>query len=174
MSDRKYYWRHCYIFSEVIGAFCIKLFLGMGMIMKFLLMILTLNIALFASQLDTYAKTMGFERDYTQAMVEAKKSHKAVMLLMTREDCPWCRKFERVVLNDDTVKQRLAQEVVVVIVDKNLDKTHFPSKKYKSFFSPKGFFISPFNEKVLLEMNGYVKKEDFINELDKVKSKMNK
>ena len=96
------------------------------------------------------------------------------MLLMTREACPWCRKFERVVLNDDIVKQRLAQEVVVVIVDKNLDKTHFPSKKYKSFFSPKGFFISPSNEKVLLEMNGYVKKEDFINELDKVKSKMNK
>jgi thioredoxin-related protein len=142
--------------------------------MKILLTLLFLVYSLFAVDLDVYTKKMGFERNYYTAVKKAKKLHRPVMLVLTTSECPWCKRFEKRTLSSELIKPRLDKEVVTVVVYRDFDADQYPSKKFKSSFSPRTFFTNPFTDEVLLISNGYISKEDYVEVLDKVKKRWEK
>jgi hypothetical protein len=77
-------------------------------------------------------------------------------------------------LASEPIKKRLDKEIVTVLVYMDFDDDQYPSKKFTSSFSPRTFFINPYNNKVLLISNGYVPKGDFAGVLDKVQNKWKK
>jgi len=135
--------------------------------MKILLSLLLAAITLFArADLDEYAQKMGFERDYYTALAKAKKLHRPLMLVVTKAECPWCDRLEDRTLANEKVHKRLQKEVVVVLVYKNFDEGEYPGEKFPAPFSPRTFFIDPVTQKTLFIINGYVKPDTFLENLD--------
>jgi len=138
--------------------------------MKIILSLLLVALSLFArADLDEYAQKMGFERNYYTALAKAKKEHRPLMLVVTKAECPWCDRLEDRTLTDATVHKRLNDETVVVLVYKNFDDGEYPADKFPAPFSPRIFFIDPVTQETLLIINGYVKVNNFVQELDTLK-----
>lgn len=133
--------------------------------MKKLLILLLLGLTLFGSNIDEFAKDMNFERDYDTALSKAKKENKVLMMVLSSNYCPWCRKFENKTLSSKLIKSKLDKEVISLVVDKNFDEGDFPAK-FKTQFTPRVFFINPKDESILNESRGYIKKKDFLEYLD--------
>ncbi len=129
---------------------------------------------LHASHVEEAAKKYGFLQDYTQALQLAKERKRPLLLLLTKEECTWCVRFERRTLGNRSVLEELKHNFVVVIVDKNLQKQSYPAKKFQAPFTPRGFFIDPNDESVLALSNGYMKADDFLAILHKVEKKWRK
>ena len=89
--------------------------------MKQLLIIILLSFTLFGAHIDDFAKEMSFERDYKSALNKAKKENKVLMMVVSADYCPWCRKFEHKTLNSKLVKSKLDTEIVSLVVDKKFD-----------------------------------------------------
>ncbi|WP_193150898.1 thioredoxin fold domain-containing protein [Sulfurimonas sediminis] len=137
--------------------------------MKLILSMLLLALSLFGrADLDEYAQKMGFERDYYTALAKAKKAHRPLMLVVTKAECPWCDRLEDRTFTEHTVHTRLKKEVIVVLVYKNFDEGEYPAEKFPAPFSPRTFFIDPDTQKNLLIINGYVKPDNFLENLDKL------
>lgn len=135
--------------------------------MKKLFIFLLLSTLLFGAHIDDFAKDMNFQRDYNTALLKAKKENKVLMMVLSADYCPWCRKFEHRTLNSKLVKPRLDTEIVSLVVDKKFDVETFP-EKFKTQYTPRVFFINPKNGDILEERAGYIKKKDFADTLDNV------
>ena len=135
--------------------------------MKKLFIFLLLSTLLFGAHIDDFAKDMNFQRDYNTALLKAKKENKVLMMVLSADYCPWCRKFEHRTLNSKLVKPRLDTEIVSLVVDKKFDVNTFP-EKFKTQYTPRVFFINPKNGDILEERAGYIKKKDFADTLDNV------
>jgi len=135
--------------------------------MRYILGLLISATLLFGAQIDEYATKMGFERDYKTALAKAKKAKKPLMLVVVGDYCPWCHKFERRTLNAKSIKPRLDEEVITVIVDKKFDKKSFP-ESFQTPIIPVAFFINPEDGNQFYESIGFVKKKEFIENLDYV------
>ena len=137
--------------------------------MKKLLVMLFVCSSLFGAHVDNYAKSEGFERDYTTAVKKAKKADKPLMMVLGADYCPWCRKFERKTLSSDMIKNYLDKEIITLVVDKKYDIDTFP-KKFQTYATPKVFFINPYTQEKFSESAGYIKKKDFMKKLESIKT----
>lgn len=135
--------------------------------MKRLFILLLISFSLFASNVDKFAKEMGFERDYKIALLKSKKENRVLMMVLGADYCPWCRKFEHKTLSSDLIKAHLDKNVVTLVVDKKYDVDSFPSQ-FKTEFTPRVFFINPKDETIISQTTGYVKKMEFMKKLDEV------
>jgi len=135
---------------------------------KLLLTLLLLTFTLFGAHIDDYAKEMGFERDYKTALVKAAKENKPLMMVLGSAYCPWCRKFERETLSSKLVSVFIKKEMITLIVDKRYDVNSFPHE-FRTNFTPKVFFINPLSQKSFYETTAFMKKRDFLEELETVK-----
>lgn len=133
--------------------------------MRTLFILLFVSFSLFADNIDNYAKEMEFQRDYTTALTKAKKENKVLIMVLSSDYCPWCRKFERKTLSSKLIKPKLQNEFITLVVDKKYDADSFPSQ-FKTQFTPMVFMIDPKNENVLIKTTGYVKKKEFLNSLE--------
>ncbi len=133
--------------------------------MKTLFFLLFFSLSIFADNIDNYAKEMNFQRDYKTALAKAKKENKMLVMILSSDYCPWCRKFERKTLSSSLVKSRLDKRVITLLVDKKYDAHLFP-KKFKTTLTPLVFFINPKDESILSQHAGYVKKREFVSILD--------
>lgn len=133
--------------------------------MKLLFLLLFLSLSIFADNIDNYAKEMQFQRDYNTALTKAKKEKKVLIMVLSADYCPWCRKFERKTLSSRVIKPKLDKEFITLIVDKKYDVDSFPSK-FKTQFTPLVFMINPENEDILTNTTGYIKKEEFLDSLE--------
>jgi len=136
--------------------------------MKILLGLLLLTLTLFSASVDKYAKQMGYERDYSTALAKAKKQNKPLMMVLGSSYCPWCRKFERDTLSSKQVSSYVKKETIALIVDNRHDIKSFP-KEFRTSFTPKVFFINPKTQKSFYETTAYMKKIDFLEELETMK-----
>ncbi len=136
--------------------------------MKFLLTLLLLTLTLFSASADKFAKEMGYERDYNVALVKAKKQNKPLMMVLGSSYCPWCRKFERETLSSKNVSSYIKKETIALIVDNRHDIKSFP-KEFRTNFTPKVFFIDPKTQKSFYETTAYMKKIEFLEELETMK-----
>ena len=106
------------------------------------------------------AETIRYETDYAVALTKAKKEDKNLLLILTTEYCPWCRKFEKNVLYKPDVYATIRQKHVPVIL--NRDKGAFPAK-FTSTFTPVVYFIDAKNEETLHKVVGYNNKDEFLH-----------
>ena len=99
-------------------------------------------------------KYEGFE----QALKEAKKEHKVIMLEAMSKECHFCRKMDREVLIEKEVVDALKKDFISVKID--ISSTKLPLG-LTTTLTPSFIFIDE-NAKVLMTMPGAWKKDDFL------------
>ncbi len=124
--------------------------------MKKFFLICLLTIGLFGADIT-------WNSSYDQALLKAKKEGKPLMVLITSEQCRWCRKLESTTLEDDEVAARINTTFQAVNVTK--DKSIYP-KNLNAKMVPMSYFIDPRNGKVLYSIPGYWGAEDYNSILD--------
>lgn len=99
---------------------------------------------------------------YEQAQAKAKKESKPLLVLITSEQCRWCRKFEATTLQDEDVISKLNSKFVTVHVTR--DKSIYP-KNLTAKMVPMNYFLDA-NGKVIYSMPGYWPVDDYQSILD--------
>ena len=128
--------------------------------MKLLLITLAFITTLFGADLD-------WPKDYKAALVQAKKQNKDVYMLITSQDCRWCRKFEATTLQDEKTLERLKKQYVLLHIDRDWDEIpeHFKKKRV-----PRHYFLTSKGE-TIYSFLGYWNPEDFASFLADVDKK---
>jgi thioredoxin-related protein len=117
-------------------------------------------LALFMANL--FASDIAWNDTYEQAQAKAKKESKPLLVLITSEQCRWCRKFEATTLQDEDVISKLNAKFVTVHVTR--DKSIYP-KSLSAKMVPMNYFLDS-NGKVIYSMPGYWPTEDYQSILD--------
>ncbi|WP_324170889.1 thioredoxin family protein [Sulfurimonas sp.] len=141
--------------------------------MKIFISLLLISTLAISAQIDEFASTNNYSRDYNSAAKIAKKHNKLIMLVVVSDYCPWCKKFEKKTLSSDLVKNKVQKNLIPIIINKNKDKEKYPAKFYSKLV-PTVIFINPKTSKRVYESLGYMKKSDFIQEIDIALKKFNK
>lgn len=94
---------------------------------------------------------------FAEAQAKAKKESKPIMVLITSEQCRWCRKLEMTTLEDDGVVDQINTRFSAVHVTR--DKSVYP-KELSAKMVPMSYFLSP-EGKVLYSIPGYWPAEDY-------------
>jgi hypothetical protein len=112
--------------------------------MKKLLLLLTFTLSLFAAELD-------WPHDYKVALAQAKKENKVLYVLLTSDNCRWCRKFESTTLQEKVIKDKLHKNFVVVHISRDRD---FVPKIFETTPVPRHYFVDG-DENILYESLGH-------------------
>lgn len=124
--------------------------------MKKLLWVCLLAFSVFGAEIT-------WNSSYDQALLKAKKEGKPLMVLITSEQCRWCRKLEATTLQDDEIVARINTTFQAVNVIK--DKSIYP-KSLSAKMVPMSYFLDPKSGKVLYSIPGYWGAEDYNSILD--------
>ena len=89
--------------------------------------------------------------DYNKTVELAQKENKPMFILFTKEACKWCEKLKSEVLTIEEIKNQLADDYVVLILDK--EKDEYP-EKYEVKGVPSVFLVSE-KEEIYTEIVGY-------------------
>jgi len=127
---------------------------------KILSLVLLLSLSLLSS---SKMNTLGYFSNFDEAIAQAKKENKMVMMIMTKDGCPWCKKLKESVLLQDQVSSRIKNEFVALILNRDTDM--YPSY-YKTKYTPTTYFIDANSEEEVWSNIGYAKKKDFLETLD--------
>lgn len=128
--------------------------------MKILFTILALAAMLFASKAE-------FIHDYDKALEMAKAQNKDIYMLVTSDDCRWCRKFETLTLNDEQTMKNLKEKYILLSL--NRDKDKIPAI-YKVKRVPKHFFLTK-NGEIIYACLGFWNPDDFASFMDEAQKK---
>jgi thioredoxin-related protein len=112
---------------------------------------------------SVFGADITWNSSYDQALLKAKKEGKPLMVLITSEQCRWCRKLEATTLQDDEVVSRINTTFQAVNVIK--DKSIYP-KSLSAKMVPMSYFLDPKSGKVLYSIPGYWGAEDYNSILD--------
>jgi thiol-disulfide isomerase/thioredoxin len=85
-----------------------------------------------------FSADMMYETDYKTALLKAKKAGKPLMIFMTTNYCPWCRKLENRVLSKSDIDQKIKQKYIPLML--NLDEKKFPAQFQEIVFNNNGKF----------------------------------
>ena len=124
--------------------------------MKKIFFLLILSISVFGADI-------AWNTSYASARAKAKKESKPLMVLITSEDCRWCRKLEATTLQDEEIISRINTQFQAINVTK--DKSVYP-KSLTARMVPMSYFLDPSNGKVLYSIPGYWESEDYHSILD--------
>jgi thiol-disulfide isomerase/thioredoxin len=97
---------------------------------------------------------------YETALAEAKAKKKNLMVMITTDNCGWCKKMKRDVLVLEDIKQELSKNHIFVELNKRRDS--YPEKLYPRFV-PTFYTISATDEKIINERFGYQNKSAFLS-----------
>jgi thioredoxin-related protein len=111
---------------------------------------------------NLFASDIAWNDTYEQAQAKAKKESKPLLVLITSEQCRWCRKFEATTLQDEDVISKLNSKFVTVHVTR--DKSIYP-KNLTAKMVPMNYFLDA-NGKVIYSMPGYWPVDDYQSILD--------
>lgn len=124
--------------------------------MKKIILLLILSVGIFAAEIT-------WNTTYDAALAKAKKESKPLMVVITTEQCRWCRKLEATTLQDAEIVSRINSKFQAVSVTK--DKSIYP-KTLTAKMVPTSYFIDPSTEKVIYSIPGYWDSEDYNSILD--------
>lgn len=119
---------------------------------------------------NLFAAEIVWNDTYEQAQAKAKKESKPLLVLITSEQCGWCRKFEATTLQNEDVISKLNSKFVAVHVTR--DKSIYP-KNLSAKMVPMNYFLDA-NGKVIYSMPGYWPVEDYQSILDDAIQRYNK
>jgi len=133
--------------------------------MKLILLLVTMFTLMYSAQIDEFASEVNYLRDYKTALEKAKAQKKMVMVVVVGDYCPWCKKFERKTLKSSAVKVQVNENFIPVVIDKYKDKGKYPDAFYAPLI-PAVYFVDPSNEKTLLTTVAYMKKAEYMENMD--------
>ena len=113
--------------------------------------------------ISVFGADIAWNTSYDSARAKAKKESKPLMVLITSEDCRWCRKLEETTLQDEEIISRINTQFQAINVTK--DKSVYP-KSLTAKMVPMSYFLDPSNGKVLYSIPGYWESEDYHSILD--------
>jgi thioredoxin-related protein len=119
--------------------------------------------ALFASVLC--AEPVRWIGDYDAAVAEAKKTHRLLMLFLSKPHCKSCRFMKEKVLTDQKVQSYLQAHFVSAELDLN-DRT-LP-EKYRMRLSPVFTFLDPEADEIVEQIIGGKKAPAFLETLQDI------
>ncbi len=108
-----------------------------------------------------------FSSNYEDALIEAKKEHKIIMIMLEKENCKFCKKMEDEVLIDKNVSKILDRDFILLKLDVNRDELPLGLKKD---MTPTFAFVKESGVMFSL-IPGAWKRDDFISLLEYVKKK---
>jgi thioredoxin-related protein len=114
----------------------------------------------FGNDYKQFAKDMKYELAYDVALEKAKEQKKDIMLVMVANFCPWCTKFEKLVLAKNSIDQRVHEKYIPLIL--NREEGNFP-KQYDAAMIPTIYFVDYKSEVIKNKVVGYNNRQDFIN-----------
>lgn len=117
-------------------------------------------IALFIVNL--FGAEIVWQDTFAQAQAKAKKESKPMLVIITTEQCRWCRKLEATTLSDDEVISKINSRFIPVHVTR--DKSIYP-KNLGAKMVPMSYFLDP-NGNVIHSIPGYWPSEDYQSILD--------
>ena len=115
--------------------------------MKYFLFLL-LTFSLFAQDFPSLHYSSSFE----SAIKKAKKEKKMVMLFITQDYCPWCKKLAYKILSDASISSLIKEKFIPVILNKNRDNIPL---KYQTPIAPTLFFINAQENEEIWRQSGY-------------------
>lgn len=110
---------------------------------------------------DSFASEMKYETHYETAAAKAKKEGKPLMIFMTTNFCPWCRKLENRVLSKSDINAKIKEKFVPLML--NLDTDTFPEQFSKSRFTPILYIVNPNNDSITDQFIGYNNRDGFLH-----------
>jgi len=115
-----------------------------------------------------YVPVLLLSGELRDALIEAKKTHKPLMVYVKSDSCAYCEKMKKRTLSDETVQKNM-QGFIFVKADKNSKeaKQYLPKTRY----TPTTYFISS-KFKVVNTVKGYLSKHDFNLWINDSKSKL--
>jgi len=128
--------------------------------MKYFIFLGLFTLSLFGAELN-------WSHDYEQVRQKAQKSKKPIYLLITSDDCKWCRKFEETTLQIEEVKKRLYSEFEVVHISR--DRYSVP-QGFETSPVPRHYFIDSKGE-ILYSSLGHRQQECFESFMDNAQKK---
>lgn len=134
--------------------------------MKYIFLILVFFLNANALTND-FIKNFSYEDNFHQAMNNAKKLDKKIMMVLTTKSCAWCMKFENQTLKKENIDKLIKENFVPLTLDNDIKD--FPTK-YKTEVVPTIFFIRN-DGKVIDTVYGYKNKKDFEKLLKEVVKK---
>ncbi|MDD5405651.1 MAG: thioredoxin family protein [Sulfurovaceae bacterium] len=113
------------------------------------------------------AANLKWNDDFNEAILKAKKEHKALMVMVESEHCRWCKAMNETTFNDNKVKAGLRSFVLIKIMR---DDTESMRLLPDVVGVPTVFFMTP--EKEILEQAiGFFEEEDFLIFINNAKKK---
>lgn len=123
--------------------------------MKALFFVMLLSLGLFGADI-------AWQETYASAQSKAKKESKPMLVIITTEQCRWCRKLESTTLSEEAIISKINTHFVPVHVTR--DKSIYP-KTLSAKMVPMSYFIDG-NGKIIHSMPGYWSSEDYDSILD--------
>jgi len=111
---------------------------------------------------NLFAIDIAWNDTYEQAQAKAKKESKPMLVIITSEQCRWCRKLESTTLSDDEIVSKINSRFIPVHVTR--DKSVYP-KNLTAKMVPMSYFLDS-TGKILYSMPGYWPVEDYQSILD--------
>lgn len=105
---------------------------------------------------------------YAAALELAKKNKKNVYMLITSDDCRWCRKFENTTLQEEATIARLHSKYILLHV--NRDRDIFPEHFIRKGV-PRHYVLSE-NGSVIYTFLGYWNHEDFFSFMNEAEQRL--
>lgn len=119
-------------------------------------------ILLVLLMLNLFGAEIAWNDSFSAAQAKAKKESKPMLVIITTEQCRWCRKLEATTLSDDEIISRVNTQFVPVHVTR--DKSVYP-KTLTAKMVPMSYFLDG-NGKVIYSIPGYWTTEDYQSILD--------
>lgn len=129
--------------------------------MKKIVLMLFFALSLWANEASEAAKELGYINSYVQGVEKAKKEHKIMLLVVVRDGCRWCKKFEKETLKDPKIKSKLNTFTKVLI-----DKDDAMPERFYTNFIPTIYFIDPKTEKSIWDFAGFKESAEFTHDID--------
>ena len=106
---------------------------------------------LFGASIE-FAKEMGYETNYNEALQKAKTTSKPIILIVSSETCPWCRKLENQTLSKEYIDKIIQDNFIPIAQTKEID--NLPPKFYPKYV-PTVYFINPITNEAYENSVGY-------------------
>lgn len=112
---------------------------------------------------------------FAQAQAKAQAENKRIMVLITQDDCRYCKRMKQTTFKDPEIIKRINAKYIFVEVDRYFDE--YPDD-LTVYGVPTTYFLYNSGEHIMRGAGGYWGAEDFASFMDdadkKVKKKQNK
>ena len=104
-----------------------------------------------------------WEKDFDAALKASKKSHKPILMLVDRPNCPYCQLLKEDIRESKAVSAFINKKFIPVLVRQN--DGSYPAERFSVYGTPTTFFVNAKGESYSDPIVGYVEKEKYLRYL---------